>query len=272
MRAAAALQSGEVLVSNDGGLGWRTTLPLPGRPLVTALLLMPRALLVGTAGRGLVRADGADRWLPASPGLPPGRTVLTLAHHDGVVLAGTLRAGVFRSTDGGQRWSPANTGLPLHGEGLEVSQLAVTPGRWYALHPFGISESRDGGLRWHAVAAGLPPHRGPSVLAVAGGVLYADVGHDVYRLGVQARWLPGAAQTPIRLVGHAGDALLGVLSGSRSLRISSDAGATWRGYRRGFPPGVTATAVEATLHAVLVALDGEGLWGRRIPPEPDAVG
>jgi hypothetical protein len=233
---------------------------------------MPRALLVGTAGRGLVRADGADRWLPASPGLPPGRTVLTLAHHDGVVLAGTLRAGVFRSTDGGQRWSPANTGLPLHGEGLEVSQLAVTPGRWYALHPFGISESRDGGLRWHAVAAGLPPHRGPSVLAVAGGVLYADVGHDVYRLGVQARWLPGAAQTPIRLVGHAGDALLGVLSGSRSLRISSDAGATWRGYRRGFPPGVTATAVEATLHAVLVALDGEGLWGRRIPPEPDAVG
>ena len=270
LRAVAALQHGEVVVSTDGGGVWGTAGPLPGRPLVTALLLLPRELLAGTAGRGLWHGNGAGGWHASGSTLLTDRTVLALARRGSVVLAGTLRAGVFRSTDGGHSWSPASVGLPFHGRDLEVTQLVATRRVWYALHPLGVSQSVDGGLRWRSVAAGLPPHRAPSVLAALGDALVAEVEGFVYRLGPSDRWVESRTG-PVRFVGEDGGGLFAALADGRTVGRSTDAGHSWARMQRGLPRGSVVTAFAATQRLVLAALDGEGVWSRPAPVPPDAI-
>lgn len=270
LRAVVALQNGEVVASSDGGAEWEVLASLPGRPMVTALLLLPSALLAGTAGRGLWHRDGEGGW-HTSPSTPlADRTVLALAHHGGVVLAGTLRAGVFRSTDGGNTWSAASAGLPLLGHGLEVAQFVATPRAWYALHPFGVSESVDGGLRWRSIVAGLPPHRMPSGLAAQGEAVVADVGGYVYRLDASNRWTRSETG-PVQLMGEAEGGLFAALADGGAVGRSVDAGHTWSRVHRGLPSGHVVTALGATQRFVLAALDGEGVWSRPVPVEPDAA-
>ena len=272
LRAAAALHSGKVVVSVDGGFRWTVADPIPGAPAVTALLLLPEAVLAGTAGQGLVRGEGGEGRGIRTEHLS-GRTVLTLAQRGGVLLAGTLRAGVFRSMDEGRSWHTASTGLPLLGDGLEVTHLARTRRAWYALHPFGVSESRDEGLHWRHAVTGLPPHRVPSVLVAARDVLYAEVGARLYRLDPShaAGWVAGNGLDPLRLVGQVSDALYAVLPDGRTLGRSPDAGRSWASVQRGLPADGLVTAVAATRRAALVALDDGGLWVRRAQTVPDAA-
>lgn len=270
MRAVVALRSGEVLLSDDGGARWQALPPLPDRPAVTAALISSDVVIVGTAGRGVFWTDGSGRWRTAHAASLPGRTVLTFAGLSETVLAGTLRSGVFRSTDRGRSWTAANTGLPLHGDHLEIPQITATADGWYALHAFGASHSRDGGRHWAPAVVGFPMHREPVAFATLDDGLYAEVGARLYRRGPDARWDVTGSPEPIRLVGEADGALLAILRDGRTLGRSTDAGRTWGGFQTGLPPADLVTAVGATQRAVLVALDGEGLWGRGLPSIPDA--
>jgi hypothetical protein len=266
MRVVVALRSGEVWLSSDGGVRWHLVPPLPKRLTVTAALVSPETVIVGTAGRGVFWMDEARDW---RRGTLAGRTVLTLDQLRTTVLAGTLRAGVFRSTDRGRSWTAANAGLPLHGERLEVPQVAATASGWVALHAFGASHSPDGS-RWTPLVAGLPMYREPAALATLGHHLYAEVGARLYRLGLDDRWDATGTADPIRLVGEADGALLAVLQRGHTLGRSMDAGHTWDSFQAGLPAAHLITAVGATQRAVLVALDGEGLWSRALPPVHDA--
>jgi hypothetical protein len=75
----------------------------------TSTALACAALLVTSAH--LARA-GTNLWTTHGP---DGGPVLTLAidpSSSSTLYAGTLGAGVFKSTDGGSTWSAANSGLP----------------------------------------------------------------------------------------------------------------------------------------------------------------
>jgi hypothetical protein len=267
MRAVVGLRSGEVWGSSDGGVRWHLLPPLPERLTITAALVSPETVIVGTAGRGVLWMDEAGRW---RRGTLSERTVLTLDQLRTTVLAGTLRAGVFRSTDRGRSWTAANAGLPLHGEQLEVPQIAATASGWVARHAFGASHSPDGD-RWAPLVAGLPMHREPAALAALGPDLYAEAGARLYRLGPDDRWNATGSADPIRLVGEADGALLAALCNGPTLGRSMNAGHTWDSFQAGLPAAELVTAVGATRRAVLVALDGEGLWSRALPPVPDAA-
>lgn len=268
MRAVVALRSGDVWCSSDGGVQWHRLPPLLDSPTVIAAAVTSRAVLVGTAGRGVFWTDETERWRAPGAESLPGRTVLAFARRSETVLAGTLRSGVFRSTDMGRSWTAANVGLPLHGDRLEVPQIAATTSGWVALHAFGTSHSPDGD-RWAPLVAGLPMLRTPATLATLGDDLYADVGDRLYRLEPEDRWNAIGTADPICLVGEAGGALLAVLHDGR-LGRSTDVGQTWDSFQSGLPSADRITAVGATQRAVLAALDGDGLWSRSLPALADA--
>jgi photosystem II stability/assembly factor-like uncharacterized protein len=84
---------------------------------------------------------------------------------DGVVLAGTVEDGVFRSSDGGRRWKPWNFGLL----DLNVLCLAISPGfkedeTLLAGVDSGLFRSTNGGRAWREVS--LPVEFDP-VLSLA---------------------------------------------------------------------------------------------------------
>lgn len=242
--------------TRSAGEEWEVLPALPGRPLVTTLLPTARGLLTGTAGEGLWRlARGTWRRVP---GPFDGRTVLTLAHRGDVLLAGTLRHGLFRSPDAGRSWDACRRGLPLLGHGLEVAQVLAAPGGWFALHPFGVSVSRDHGAAWRLAVAGLPPHRHPTQLAAVGAAVFAAVGDAVYRFdGVQG-WTRAPGARSLRLVGAAAHALWTQRADGRLAR-SDDAGRTWTPHDGGLP-GRPPLAVAATDGHVFALLDGFDLW------------
>lgn len=271
MRAVVALRDGRVLISSDGGSQWHRLPPLPGSPTVTAAAVSAQMVLVGTAGRGIFWTDGGGRWCPAYAESLLDRTVLTFARLSETVLAGTLRGGVFRSTDLGRSWTAANAGLPLHGDRLEVPQIAATMSGWVALHAFGASYSPDDGRRWTPLVAGLPMHREPAVLASLDRDLYAEVGARLYRLDPDYRWSAAGTPEPILLVGEADGSLLAVLRDGRTLSRSDDDGHTWNDFQAGLPSAAFVTMIAATHRAVLATLDGDGLWSHRLPAIADTI-
>jgi len=103
-----------------------------------------------------------DRWTPLGP---DGGAVTSLSVASGVpglVYAGTLSAGVFKSRDGGATWQPALTGLPV---GVPILSVAVggRDGRTlYAATESELFASVDGGGLW---TKRLLPFQAPAVVA-----------------------------------------------------------------------------------------------------------
>jgi photosystem II stability/assembly factor-like uncharacterized protein len=74
--------------------------------------------------------------------------------HPQTLYAGTLDAGIFKSSNGGQRWHPLN----LDTDATRIDALALDPGdaeTVYAGTGLGIFKSTDGGTRWKAANTGL---------------------------------------------------------------------------------------------------------------------
>lgn len=265
--AFAALEDGRVLRSDDGGGRWVAVGPgAAPSDGVTALLATPRALLVATFD-GLFRAGRGRPWTPAS-GLPDGAVVALQAVGRGVV-AGTLRAGAFRSDDEGQSWSAAVAGLPLGGAGLEVHTLAAGDAGLFAAHAFGLSRSGDGGRSWGPPGVGLPLVGGRLDLAAAGAV-YAGAAGRLYRTADGVGWVevydgPGAGR-PLRLLGGA-DGALYAADAAGALHRSADGGTTWGACSDGLPGSPESVAAAAGW--LLAALGPEGLWRRPLDAPPD---
>ena len=85
-----------------------------------------------TALVALPACAGADRWTAIGP---DGANIVALAidpHTPSRAFAGTLGAGVLKSTDGGASWAIANSGLPT----ANVSALAAS-----VISRFALSQS-----------------------------------------------------------------------------------------------------------------------------------
>jgi photosystem II stability/assembly factor-like uncharacterized protein len=134
----------------------------------------------GAAGLLLLAAGplaAGPRWRPAPPF---GGQVTALAQapsSPGVLFAGTMAAGIFRSTDGGESWAPSNHGLPA----LAIQELAVDPRdarTAFAATDWGTNaetllRTRNGGASW--IPIGRRGWGNPAALAFdprRAGVLY----------------------------------------------------------------------------------------------------
>lgn len=238
--------------SEDGGNTWQDALDslgLKDQLATMAVALSPefstdQSVFVGSSGGLLCSFDGGDTWnVTMLPEPPPVVCTLVVSPgytRDGILLAGTLEDGVFRSANRGGIWSAWNFGLL----DLNILYLAISAdfGRDETLFvgtETGIFRSTNGGRAWREV--GFSVDWAP-VLSLAlspafatDGVLFAgtesyglfrsdDRGHSWTRLGedriVEAvNVILVSPEFPARpdILVLLGDALL----------ISRDGGETW---------------------------------------------
>jgi photosystem II stability/assembly factor-like uncharacterized protein len=146
--------------SVDGGATWAAAARgLGGRRVFD--LAAARATLYAATVDGVFRSqDGGRRWTaPGAGAARSARNALVLAAPagpPGVVYAGALHQGVFKSTDRGTTFRGANRGL----HGVRVDHLAIAPSNpavlYAVLRGRNVHRSDDGGATWRPAHAGLP--------------------------------------------------------------------------------------------------------------------
>jgi photosystem II stability/assembly factor-like uncharacterized protein len=227
---------------------------------------------------GLLRTtdDGAS-WGPCwLDGVQQSITCVTASPRfwaDRAVLAGTLGAGVLRSTDGGRRWLLSNFGLQ------DFTILATaTAGDWtrrevvFAGTTDGIYRSIGGGRAWKP--AGL---NGLAIQAVAASNRYADIGlvmagseeDGLHRSADGGRtWSPAGDE--IGRTASVNGLLCVATEDSEAWFVGTDAGSLWRSADAGnswqlvHEADTSAFALAAGPGAQLYAALGEGgLLGSR---------
>jgi photosystem II stability/assembly factor-like uncharacterized protein len=256
--------------SEDGGATWdfaydslELTEPLPA----TSVVLSPdfendQTVFAGAPGGVLHSVDGGKTWFVAMlPSPPPPVSTLAVSPNyarDGILLAGTTDAGVYRSADRGSRWVSWNFGLL----DLSVIAMALSPNfaedeTIYVGTESGIFRSTNGGRAWKEVdlpigfepvlSLALSPNFAEDEVLFAGteseGLFYsADrgknwtlLGQDVIAEAVNTIVLsPGYPAKPDVLV-MLGDALL----------ISRDNGQSWTNWQDGLPLAQGLSAIVA---------------------------
>ena len=269
-RLAVALVDGRVLHSYDGGGTW-TPIASDALGLPTALLPVRGTLLVGTAA-GVVRVGEADGGRPGL-GVPSSVVVTALAARGAATIAGTLRAGVYRSEDGGLRWEAARQGLPLDGARLRVSAATSALQGFVVAHALGMSWSGDGGRTWMPAGTGLPLQMPRATLAPDGPALYAGIGGRLYRTapaeGDLPMWTemydgPGDGR-PLDLLGSDAGILYAASPMPPHLVASTDGGTTWHSVASGFPGIPTGFAVGP---AWIFGMAAGSLWRTARPHPP----
>ena len=142
--------------TTDGGAQW--TQVLAGFASGVAIDPHRPNTAYAVAGGVMETTDAGATWRNVSSGLP---TILagdawSLAIHPdepGIVYAGTVRAGVFKTTGGSEGWTAVNTGLASGA----VRALAIAPMDPTVLYVgtevLGLSRSVDSGRTWQAVTS-----------------------------------------------------------------------------------------------------------------------
>jgi photosystem II stability/assembly factor-like uncharacterized protein len=150
--------------TQDGGCTWQylyESLNLDAPMATSAVSVSPdfptdRTVFAGAMGGILRSFDAGESWrvsmLPTPPPLPLSIAVSPDYARDGVLLAGTMEDGAFRSADRGRRWSRWNFGLL----DLNVLALAVSPAfaddeTLFAGVETGVFRSTNGGRAWREV-------------------------------------------------------------------------------------------------------------------------
>lgn len=245
--------------SDDGGITWRSaydSLELD-TVLTTAVAISPvfdadQTVFAGLPGSVLRSFDGGESWHVA-PLPPPPPTISSLALspnfvHDGVVLAGTVEDGVFRSADRGVRWARWNFGLlDLNVLAMAISPVFAKDETLFIGTESGIFRSTNGGRAWREVD--FPTAFGPVISLQLSpnfsedGILYAGTeSHGLFVSSDRGKsWSSLGDDTAADSVNaivlapeFAVKKDLLIASGARLL-ISHDGGHSWSDWKAGLP-------------------------------------
>ncbi len=175
-RLVAVGERGHVLLSDDGGRGWRQAAAVPTRATLTALHASDERTLwaVGHGGVILRSGDAGERWALVA-GRADARDVLlsVRVEPDGRGLAVGGFGFALRTSDGGARWQRTELLAGEDGE-RHLNRLFVSAGAsWFIAAEGGrVLRSSDRGERWQAVATPYPGSLW-SGAALEGGALLA---------------------------------------------------------------------------------------------------
>jgi photosystem II stability/assembly factor-like uncharacterized protein len=262
--------------SDDGGSTWNfayDSLDLAEPLATTAVVLSPdfetdQTVFAGAPGGVLHSVDGGKTWyvamLPSPPPLVSTLVVSPNYTRDGVLLAGTTEAGVFRSADRGSRWVAWNFGLlDLNIISMAISPDFVNDETLYAGTESGIFRSTNGGRAWREVdlpigfepvlSLTLSPNYAEDGILFAGtesqgffhsadrGKTWNRVGQEVIADAVNQIVLSPAYSTQADILVVLATALL----------ISRDGGQSWSDWKTDLPleQGISAVAAPQGLEA-----------------------
>ncbi len=275
--------------SDDGGVTWNfafDSLELTEQLPATAVVLSPdfendHTVFAGAPGGILHSVDGGQTWYVAMlPSPPPPVSTLAVSpnfRRDGILLAGTTEAGVYRSADRGSRWVAWNFGLL----DLNVIAMALSPNfandeTIYVGTESGIFRSTNGGRAWKEVdlpggfepilSLALSPNFAEDEVVFAGtetkglfysadrGKTWTGLGGDVITEAVNTIVLSPEYPAKSDVLVMLGDALL----------ISRDNGQSWANWQDGLPleQGLSAMVAPQGLDAnapLLIGLVEDGV-------------
>lgn len=138
--------------STNGAKTWTKTGTPPGGPHITALLALPRDVLMAGSTAGLFRLDGSTWSEVKLPGGP--RAVELLQESGGGAIAAITKLGAFRSDDSGKSWTAC--GQPAadavwYGLAVDSSRAGAS----LAATSRGLYRSVDACASWNLVRGGL---------------------------------------------------------------------------------------------------------------------
>ncbi|MBV9896784.1 MAG: hypothetical protein JO020_21695 [Chloroflexi bacterium] len=261
----AGTEDDGVLRSADGGRTWASA--SGGLLDLGAICLAARGELAfaGTQG-GLHRSrNSGQAWRAVGPQTPI--QCVAISANGGLVLVGTEGDGLFRSTDDGTTWQAVDAD-----DCQTVSALAIAADRVVVATSLSIAVSHDAGVTWR-----ITPSPGV-VFAVAisreGLLAGLHQGGLVRSVDDGATWSPPHVDLNARLICAATFAQGGTLYVAdidAGLRVSHDAGRSWRPISAGIePPSAMAIGADHVLFAsnaggVYVSQPGAETWNLLVP-------
>jgi photosystem II stability/assembly factor-like uncharacterized protein len=296
-----------VLKSTDGGASWSIVRRGNAWNWITGVTIHPRTGAIFAFGaQSLLRSTDRGRTWTTHRRWPRFVSAIAFdAEHPGVLFAGTLIQGVFRSPDGGETWQPASQGLPAETRVDVLASDPRSPGIFWAGVSNGrregdLFQSTDGGATWMPSENGLgdravedivfDPESSSILYAIAAGQLFRSTNGGADWTATGSGLPPAAALRDLEM-NPAG--LLAASQGGVSL--STDRGLTWRDWHRGLT-GLTISGLtfdeQGSLYAgtrhtgifktrdrrgswsLLVRFDDPIAWTRLLkadPGEPETV-
>ncbi len=274
--------------SDDGGRNWHPAPSGPGTPAVHALVADRNGVLyAGTVDGVFASTNGGESWERRSAGLPLAPVVALAAAPSlpGLLYAGMVGEGLFRSADGGASWTATAW------RGATVSSVAVDgqdPDRVYIRVAFErVYASEDGGQSFGARWEGLALNTELISLTVDPhdpGCLFAGGNDRLYRSTDRAAsWQPVGpelnGQTVFALVVDARDRERLYAGATKGAYESADGGLSWRPWGRGLEE-ITVTTLAFHPHnddLVYAGTKYRGLYrstdgGRRWRPANKGLG
>ena len=134
-----AVAHGSLLVSTDGGQGWRERQVTGTAATVDTVIADPAVagrVWVAAANQLHVSSDGGVSWQAIGNLLPESRTVVRgiAADPAATTLVVTTHRGTYRSTDAGARWALEEGNLPVHLEAGPLARDPENPGVLYIVY------------------------------------------------------------------------------------------------------------------------------------------
>jgi len=169
---------GWIQISSDGGQSWRTVSAL--HAVSVRSLSMNSQFVFAATGKGIFRSSDGFTWNRTNNGLTDTLTSSVLSVDNRVVLAGTYRNGIFRSSDNGNTWTPFSfeekrvLSLATNSQGRIIAAYVLTPAER-------VYVSSNAGASWVADTSGLTDRTVWTVHVSPNGFVYVGTQNGVFR-------------------------------------------------------------------------------------------
>ncbi len=156
--------------STDGGATWQNKSDGLLNLAASALMFAPQGSLMVATDAGIYRTtDDGEHWIETNDGYRNTHVRSLLCLSNGLLLAGEIGSGLFRSPDQASSW----THDPMLWPDPSLRSLIQTPnGDIFALSYYSLHRATDFGAAWSALAGNLPNYNLTTIVANGSGELF----------------------------------------------------------------------------------------------------